>query len=113
MRQDTAHQLATRLRILFDTGPRVYTCQQSQFLADWQHQQHIRFSTLRWAASGKGKVKEASGGRGTRGRVGTEAIKGGARPMVRTRMLTRLIDGLGRAMWSLTMPTTRSRTTSF
>ena len=37
MRQDTAPQLA----ILFD-GTRahaVYTCQQSQFLADWQHQQ--------------------------------------------------------------------------
>ena len=37
MRQDTALQLA----ILFD-GPRahvVYTCQQSQFLTDWQHQQ--------------------------------------------------------------------------
>ena len=36
-RQDTAQQLA----ILFD-GTRahaVYTCQQSQFLSDWQHQQ--------------------------------------------------------------------------
>ena len=53
MRQDTAPQLA----ILFD-GTRahtVYTCQQSQFLADWQHQQvnrtAIRVSPLHWAAS--------------------------------------------------------------
>ena len=36
-----------------------------------------------------------------------------ARPMVRTRMLTPLIDGLGRATWSSTMPVTRSRTPSF
>ena len=37
MRQDTAPQLA----ILFDgtQAHAVYTCQQSQFLADWQHQQ--------------------------------------------------------------------------
>ena len=49
MRQDTAPQLATRLRsytIRWDTGPRaVYTCQQSQFLADWQHQQVNRTGT--------------------------------------------------------------------
>ena len=37
MRQDTAPQLA----ILFDgiRAHAVYTCQQSQFHADWQHQQ--------------------------------------------------------------------------
>ena len=61
MRQYTAPQLA----ILFD-GTRahaLYTCQPSQFLADWQHQQVNRTAhPLRWAASGKGKVKEASGG---------------------------------------------------
>ena len=49
MRQDTAPQLATRLRsytIRWDTGPRaVYTCQQSRFLADWQHQQVNRTGT--------------------------------------------------------------------
>ena len=46
MRQDTAPQLATRLRIRWDTGPRaVCTCQQSQFLADWQHQQVNRTGT--------------------------------------------------------------------
>ena len=49
MRQDTAPQLATRLRsytIRWDTGPRaVYTCQQSQFFADWQHQQVNRTGT--------------------------------------------------------------------
>ena len=49
MRQDTAPQLATRLRsytIRWDTGPQaVYTCQQCQFLADWQHQQVNRTGT--------------------------------------------------------------------
>ena len=69
MRQDTAPQLATRLRsytIQWDTGPRVvYTCQQSPVsrrLAasagkpDW----HIRFPPLHWAASGKGKEARAA-----------------------------------------------------
>ena len=64
MRQDTAPQLA----ILFD-GTRahaVYTCQQSQFLADWQYQQVNRTAhplfPVALGASGKCKVKEVSGG---------------------------------------------------
>ena len=115
MRQDyTAPQLA----ILFD-GTRahaVYTCQQSQFLADWQHQQvnrmHIHFFPLRWAASGKRQVKETSGGQRYAG-PGREQ-QGGARPLVLTYMHAHTAtDGLGRATWSLTMPVTRSRTPSF
>ena len=57
----------------------------------------------RCAGQAKGKVKEASSGQ----------RYAGSRPMVRTRMLTPLIDGLGRATWSLTMQVTRSRTPSF
>ena len=84
MRQDTAPQLA----ILFD-GTRahaVYTCHQSQFLADWQHQQvnrtaHPLFPAC-WAASGQRQVKEASGGQRYAG-SGQEQ-QGGARPLVLT-----------------------------
>ena len=76
MRQDTAPQLARRLRS-WDTGPRaVYTCQQSQFLADCQHQQVNRTGTS--AASGKGK--EASGGRDIIIRQDGKT-EGGARPI--------------------------------
>ena len=76
MRQDTAPQLATRLRS-WDTGPRaVYTCLQSQFLADCQHQQVNRTGTS--AASGKGK--EASGGRDIIIRQDGKT-EGGARPI--------------------------------
>ena len=76
MRQDTAPQLATRLRS-WDTGPRaVYTCQQSQFLANCQHQQVNRTGTS--AASGKGK--EASGGRDIIIRQDGKT-EGGARPI--------------------------------
>ena len=74
MRQDTAPQLA----ILFDG-----TCQQSQFLADWQHQQVNRTAhPLFPAASGKRQVKEASGGQRYTG-LGREQ-QGGARPLVLT-----------------------------
>ena len=57
----------------------------------------------------KAKKRAAAKVRGV-GRVGTGKTKGGARSMVRTCMLTPLIDGLGRATWSSTMPVTRSRT---
>ena len=46
------------------------------------------------------------------GSMGTGETEGDAR-MVRTCMLTPLIDGLGRATWSSTMPVTQSRTLSF
>ena len=105
MRQDTAPQLVTRLHsytIRWDTGPRavyIYLSTEpvSRRLAapagkpDW----HIRFSP---SASAKAKRRAAEKQRAGR---------------VRTRMLTPLIDGLGRATWSSTMPVTRSRTPSF
>ena len=101
MRQDTAPQPA----ILFD-GTRahaVYTCQQSQFLADWQHQQvnrtAHRFSPLRWAASGQRQVKEASGGQRYTGSGRNRAGQG--LWYLCTRMLTPLIDGLGLANYAL------------
>ena len=76
MRPDTASQLA-----------HVYTCQQSQFLADWQHQQVNRTAhPLFPVASGKREVKEASGGQryiSIYAGSGREQ-EGGARPPVLT-----------------------------
>ena len=108
MRQDTAPQLA----ILFD-GTRahaVYTRQQSQFLADRLVASAGKpFPRCAGQLVAKGKGKRRAAARGTQGRV--EAGQG--LRYLRTGMLTPLIDGLGRATWSLTMPVTRSRTPSF
>ena len=108
---ETRHCTAASYTIRWDTGPRgVYlsTEQVSRRLAASASKPDCTstFPTLRWAASGQRQVKEASGGQRYIG-SGREQ-QGGARP--RTRMLTPLIDGLGRATWSLTMPVTRSRT---
>ena len=89
MRQDTAPQLATRLRsytIGWDTGPRaVYTCQQSLFLADRQHQQVNRTGTSAFSRCAgqlySGKGKEASGGRDIIIRRDGKT-EGGARPIL-------------------------------
>ena len=109
MRQDTAPQLA----IPFD-GTRahaVYTCQQSQFLEDWQHHQVNRIAHPLFPVALSSYIvakKEASGGQGVENNRTGQGLW-----YLRRRMLTPLIDGLGRATWSLTMPVTRSRTPSF
>ena len=87
MRQDTAPQLATRLRsytIRWDTGPRaVYTCQQSQFLADWQHQQVNRTGTSAFPrCAGQQRQRGESGGRGIYAGTGKTEGGGAARPIV-------------------------------
>ena len=85
-----------KLATLFD-GTRahaVYTCQQSQFLAN------------RLAASaGKPDCTSAFP------RCAGQLVAKGKRMAARgTHMLTPLIDRLGRVTWSLTVPVTRSRT---
>ena len=112
---ETRHYTAASYTIRWDTGPRgVYLSTEpvSRRLAASAGTPDCTFSPLRWEASGKGKMKEASGGRGIIIRGGGKT-EGGARPMVCTRMLTPLIDGLGHTTWSSTMPVTRSRTPSF
>ena len=111
MRQDSAPQLA----ILFD-GTRahaVYTCQQSQFLADRLVASAGKpFPRCAGQLVAKAKGKRRAAARGTQGPVENNRAGQGLR-YIRTRMLTPLIDGLGRATWSLTMLVTRSRTPSF
>ena len=85
MRQDTAPQLATRLRsytIGWDTGPRaVYTCQQSQFLADRQHQQVNRTGTSAFSRCAGLLVAKAKSGRDIIIRRDGKT-EGGARPIL-------------------------------
>ena len=117
---ETRHCTAASYTIRWDTGPRgVYLSTEpvSRRLAasagkpdctsdfprcagqPWQMQSERGERRQRYAGSGSGE----NGGRGS-------AI---TRPMVCTRMLTPLIDGLGRATWSSIMPVTPSRTPSF
>ena len=75
------HCTAASYTIRWDTGPRgVYLSTEpvSCRLAASAGKPglHIRFSPLRWAASGKGKVKEASGGRARRVGSGWETNRG-------------------------------------
>ena len=117
---ETRHCTAASYTIGRDTGPRgIYLSTEpvSRRLAASAGKPDCTSAFPRCAGQlvAKGKVKEASGGQryAGSGRSGREKQGGAARPMVCTRMLTPLIDGLGRATWSLSMPVTRSRTPSF
>ena len=97
---ETRHCTAASYTIRWVTGPRgVYlsTEQVSRRLAASASKPDCTsaFPTLRWAASGQRQVKEASASGGQRYTGSGREQQGGARP--RTRMLTPLIDGLGRA----------------
>ena len=109
---ETRHCTAASYTIRWDTGPRgVYLSTEpvSRRLAASASKPDCTsaFPPLRWAASGQRRAA-------ARGTQGSGREQGGrAGPglwYLRTRMLTPLIDGLGRATWSLTMPVTRSRT---
>ena len=63
-----------------------------------------RFSLVCWAASGKGRDVSGGGKRGRVGMLGEGGGGGGVRPLVRTRMLTPLINGLGHTTLSSTVP---------
>ena len=120
MRQDTAPQLATRLAmghrptggVYLSTEPVSRRLAASAGKPDWQHQQVNQTGTSAFPRCAGQLVAKAKRRAAAEVRRDGET-EGGARPMGRTRMLTPLIDGLGRATSSSTMPVTRSRTPSF
>ena len=113
MRQDTSQDTAPQLAIslLFD-GPRAHTVYKylstelvSPRLAASASKPDCTSASPRCAGQ---LVAKASGKRGSRCRDGKQP-----RPMVRTCMLTPLINGLGHATWSSIVPVSQSRTPSF
>ena len=117
MRQDTSQDTAPQLAIslLFD-GPRAHTVYKylstesvSPRLAASASKPDCTSASPRCAGQ---LVAKASGKRGS-GCVGMGSRAGRGRPMVRTCMLTPLINGLGHATWSSIVPVSQSRTPSF
>ena len=80
--EDHSEQPLRSYTIRWDTGPRaVYTCQQCQFLADWQHQQVNRTGTSAFPRCA-GQLVSSGKGERRQGYAGTGKTEGGARPIL-------------------------------